>query len=75
MPYFETCPPNRELGAGWTIGMSRVSGLGTTARARHAVRRTNMDHVGQPRRGATTNQLPDAIGIRSSVADCGPPVA
>jgi hypothetical protein len=55
--------------------MSRVSGLGTTARARHAARKTNTGHVGQPRRGSTTKQLPDATGIRSSIADCGPPFA
>ena len=55
--------------------MSGVSGLGTTARARRAACRTNMGHVGQPRRGSTTKQLSDATGIRSSIADCGRSVA
>jgi len=55
-----------------------VSGLGTTVRARHADRKTNKGHVGhvdQPRRGSTTRQLPDAIGIRSSITGGGGHVA
>ncbi len=49
--------------------MSRVNGLGTTARARHAVRKTNTGPVGQPTPSSPTKQLPDTIGIRSSPVD------